>query len=398
MRHRPLTRLAVLLAVGAMLAATAPAALAQEPFSFTAEFYHVVHEPGNSVKVDLRLTSHTEEPMEVEVELLETPGKDWNPRLMGRITSFEVRRVLVVPEDPTRPAQLKVIVDIPDEAAPGDYPIVVRAASADGVFERTLSLVVTVKGTEEQSDQVDLEARFPFLQGPTGAIFEFSVTLRNRASDPVTLDMGAVVPQGWAAAFKPSFEEKFLTSVSLEGNRSQNLIVQVTSPLTAAPGQYPIRVTAISGQTEVSADLGVVLTGTTEVRLGTATDRLNARVDAGDETPLSLVLLNTGTGVLRSVDLIAQAPQGWIIEFDPDRVDEMDPQQLQQVTARVTPPGDAIPGDYSLVILANAVETSDTLELRITVTQSSVWGWVGLAIVLAVAAGLGGLFFRLGRR
>ena len=395
MKHRLLTRLAVLSALLAMLAVTAPSALAQEAFTFTAEFYHIVHEAGKSVKVDLKLTNQTAEAMEVEVELVETPGEDWSPRLMGRITSFEVRRVLVLPDDP---AQLKVIVDIPDEAAPGDYPIVVRAVSADGRFEETVRVVVTVKGATEQTDQVDLEARFPFLQGPTGAIFEFSVTVRNRASDPVTLDMGALVPQGWSAAFKPSFEEKFLTSVSLEGNRSQNLVVQVTSPLTAAPGQYPIRVSANTGLSEVTADLGVVLTGTTEVRLGTATDRLNAKIGAGDESPISLVLLNTGTGVLRRVDLIAQTPQGWVITFDPGRVEEMQPEQIQQVTARVTPPGDAIPGDYSLVVLANAAETSDTLELRITVTQSSVWGWVGLAIVLVVVAGLGGLFFRLGRR
>ena len=385
----------VLAVVSAVVALSAPPAFAQEGFTLTAEFYHIVEDPGKSARIDFKLTNHTDSPLEVAIDFVETPGSDWNPRLMGRITSYEVRRVLVGADEPV---QLKIVFEIPDEATPGDYIFAVDARTVDRRFRQTLNATVTVKGGDDEPGQIDLESRFPFLRGPTGAVYEFSITLRNRGSDPVTLDLSAEVPQGWDAAFKPSFEEKFLTSVSLEGNRSQNLGVRVTPLRTAPPGEYPVRVIAREGGREVFADFGVVLTGTSQIRLGTPTDRLNAKAPAGKVTPISLVVLNTGTGTLRAVDFIAQTPQGWVVKFEPDRIDQMEPEQIQPLVARVTPPGDAIPGDYAISIVANSVESSDSLDLRLSVTQSTVWGWVGLAIVIVVILSLVGLFLKLGRR
>ena len=101
---------------------------------------------------------------------------------------------------------------------------------------------------------------------------------------------------------------------------------------------------------------------------------------------------------MAQVDLIGQGPSGWDISFDQASATDIQPGLFQEVRANITPTDQALPGDYSVTIFANSPDTSDVMELRITVTKSSVWGWVGLAIVAVVALGLVGLFVRLGRR
>jgi uncharacterized membrane protein len=68
------------------------------------------------------------------------------------------------------------------------------------------------------------------------------------------------------------------------------------------------------------------------------------------------------------------------------------------VDLTINPPGKTIAGDYALTVHATSDNASDDLELRITVLTPSLWGWVGVGIVLLVVAGLAVVFVRLGRR
>jgi len=43
-------------------------------------------------------------------------------------------------------------------------------------------------------------------------------------------------------------------------------------------------------------------------------------------------------------------------------------------------------------------KASKNLEFRVTVKASTVWGWVGIAIIVLVVLGLVILFVRVGRR
>jgi uncharacterized membrane protein len=49
-------------------------------------------------------------------------------------------------------------------------------------------------------------------------------------------------------------------------------------------------------------------------------------------------------------------------------------------------------------ITANNGTMSQTLALRVTVSTPTIWGWVGIIIVVLVIAGLAVLFVKLGRR
>ena len=63
------------------------------------------------------------------------------------------------------------------------------------------------------------------------------------------------------------------------------------------------------------------------------------------------------------------------------------------------PSGDAIAGDYNLTITATGDQsTRDSMDVRFTVETSLLWGVIGVALIVAVAAGVWWVFQRYGRR
>lgn len=70
----------------------------------------------------------------------------------------------------------------------------------------------------------------------------------------------------------------------------------------------------------------------------------------------------------------------------------------KEVTAYITPAKDAMSGDYVTVLTASNSETSDTAEFRVSVKTDTIWGVVGILIIVAALCGLGYVFRKYGRR
>ena len=66
----------------------------------------------------------------------------------------------------------------------------------------------------------------------------------------------------------------------------------------------------------------------------------------------------------------------------------------------ITPANGAIAGDYIVTLSARAdqVTAPQTIQLRTTVETSSIWGIVGIALIVLVLIGLFLVFRRYGRR
>ena len=119
---------------------------------------------------------------------------------------------------------------------------------------------------------------------------------------------------------------------------------------------------------------------------------------AGEASQIDLVIGNVGTDELTNVTMLAAAPDGWVVSFDKESFPSVGVADFQPVAALITPDKDAIPGDYIVSIIARSPDDLREASLRITVSQSTIWGWLGIVLVIAVLGGLGGLFWRLGRR
>jgi uncharacterized membrane protein len=86
------------------------------------------------------------------------------------------------------------------------------------------------------------------------------------------------------------------------------------------------------------------------------------------------------------------------VEFKPEKIDLIDPDDLKQVEVTITPNEDALVGDYSVSVKVEGEKASKSIEFRVTVKASSAWGWIGIGIIVLVIFGLAVLFRRLGRR
>ena len=71
---------------------------------------------------------------------------------------------------------------------------------------------------------------------------------------------------------------------------------------------------------------------------------------------------------------------------------------LKQVEVAITSAEQALVGDYSVSLAVEGEKTTKDVELRVTVQASTVWGWLGIGIIVLVIAGLVFMFVRLGRR
>ena len=404
LRHVSLALLlSLLLALGVgSLASPAVSAQEGETFSLLPRWFHVTGKPGELLGFPATAENKGSDPIDFTLEWVEVPGPEWGLEIRGAGTSYGVRGVSMTPEE-TR--SLTIEITVPEGASSGDYTFVLRAVTVDGRLERSLPLTVTVEAEQasrrfEPVGKVELDSpRFSALTGTNDNTFEFPIVLRNRTSDPVNLDLGALAPSGWNVGFAPAFTKgKRITSVSIEAGSGETVSVEVSPPSNSDPGRYRIQFTATGESVDLSTEFLVEVTGRSELRIGLPTGRLNAKAEAGDKTPVTIQVSNAGTVPFNIVSLINQAPEGWEVSFKPASVTSLGQGEVREVVAEVHPPENTIPGDYRITLVSVSGGVVDSVDMLVTVTQSTIWGWAGLGIVILVLSGLVGLFVWLGRR
>lgn len=127
--------------------------------------------------------------------------------------------------------------------------------------------------------------------------------------------------------------------------------------------------------------------------------RLSGEAYAGKETPLKLVVRNTGSAPARNIELSASQPSGWSVVFEPQQIAEIPTDQQVEVTAKVQPTEKAVAGDYVVTVRAHPEGgASESAEFRITVLTSTLWGVVGIALIAVAVVVVGLAVMRFGRR
>jgi len=267
-------------------------------------------------------------------------------------------------------------------------------------------------------ESIKLEAKYPTLRGHSGSTYEFEVYLNYLGREAREIRLSATTPEGFLIYVYPSYAAKGyepgeISSVFLEANRTYPEIIKVwVSPIFYSyteklpmPGEYVITLTGSTADEKLKAsiDLKVVITGkyAVEFRTGGALEgRLNAQVTAGKDNHIIMVVANTGTAPVEKVTFSSEEPGGWNITFEPNEIDSIAPEASCEVDVDIKPSGEAIAADYEITLKVDTKDNlaNDELDIRVTVLKPTVWGWVGVGIVLLVVAGLAVIFMRLGRR
>ncbi len=341
---------------------------------------------GESVTISLKISTKTT-PQVVWLDMKQIP-EGWTATFRG--AGKVIKAVYVEPDNS---ASVSLKLEPPANAASGSYKFVALARGENGEAELPLELVVQEKLPPKLAFDIDL----PTLKGKPSSTFRYSATLKNEGDEELTVNLLADAPAGFAVTFKSGGQE--VSSLPMEANQSKSLSIEVRPYVELPAGDYPITVRAQGDSAEAVLSLTATVTGEPDVSVTAPDGRLSGRAYAGEETPFKLIVRNTGSAPARAVEMSASEPTGWSVEFEPKEIDEIPAGQQVEVTAKIRPADKALAGDYMVTVYARPKDSSsESVDLRITVLTSTLWGVVGVALI-AVAVGVVALaVLRFGRR
>jgi len=376
---------------------TAKKDLPPRAVSVSPEFTGVVVPGGDDVSINLMVSNGGQKDENIDLHLSAIPEgwKAWIKTYEFGVTGVHVK------SDTEKNLTLRVQPD--KDAAPGDYALEVQGQTEDRQLSSTGRVVITVqeKKEEKRPEGVNIVTSYPVLTGPTDAKFEFSVEVENKSDKEGIFNLAAQAPENWTVNFKPAYEDKFISSLRLKAGQSQTMAVEATPNPWSEPGEYPVLLKISSPEAEGQVALTVILTGTFKMDAGTANGLLSLPAVRGETSLVSFYVKNTGSAPLNNVRFISFQPENWKVAFAPESIDTLAPQELKQVEVSITPAGQALVGDYSVglrVESGSPPKADKTIEMRVSVTASAAWGWIGVGLIVFVMAGLVFLFTRLGRR
>jgi len=354
--------------------------------TLTSPYVAVTVQAGQTVNLELSVTDTVIQRLDMSLTGVPT---GWEASILGG-----GRPVSAIMTDPAEPSLLQLQVKVPADAkkGPATLTVVARAGSTSS----TLPITLTVSDVE--GGTTNMEADYTSLRGPASASYSFSLELKNDTLEARTYNLSVEGPSNWALSLKPSGASQETPTVSVESQASQKLNLEVQPAPGVEIGTYDIVVSAVGGGETVQVPLQVEITGTYTLTITTPDGSLNADVKAGDTTKVPFVVTNSGTGPLQGVKLSATAPSNWEVKFEPAVIDLLNAGEQVTVSAQFTPAENAIAGDYVVTMNASADQAAAQSDIRVTVKTSTLWGVIGVLVVVAVIAILAFVFRRYGHR
>ncbi|HLY67134.1 MAG TPA: NEW3 domain-containing protein [Chloroflexota bacterium] len=348
--------------------------------------------PGKAITFPVKVINNTTKQERITLSVANAP-QDWAPVFQDR--GYDVTEQDLLPGDNNT---VTFQVTPPTGTAGGTKNMSLQAKTDDGQ-NATLNLSVTINASAGGGN-LKLTTDYPILRGASGTKFEFKATIANNTGKDNTFTLTANPPSNdWQVFFQPAFDQKQISSIAVKSGSTQDVNVEVQSPQLAKPDDFPINVKVNDDAgNSASVDLKVTIVGNYKLDINPQ-QQLNTSATAGSAKTVQITLANTGTAAVQNISLSATGlPSGWTMTFSPDKVDSIDPGTLRNVQATLTPAAKAIAGDYSISLSASSTQASVNKDFRVTVESPTIWGWVGIGIVVLVVAGLSWMFASYSRR
>lgn len=255
---------------------------------------------------------------------------------------------------------------------------------------------------QDEEEKIELTTSYTKLEGTSGTSFEFEVELSYQGSDARVFNLAATGPKDWMVYITPTYpKDKQILDIRLEpGAYGEKINVTAVPPywLMPEPGEYQITLEASSGEIKGTIDLTAVVTAKYTLSLTPTEERYNTSATAGKDNYFSVVVVNEGSATIDNITFSSSKPKGWTIEFSPDKIDSLNAGDFQTIEVNIKPPPKTIAGDYEITLRASGKQAMDDINIRVTVETPTVWGWVGVGIIVLVIAGLAVIFMRFSRR
>ena len=173
-------------------------------------------------------------------------------------------------------------LDIPKDAAMGTTNLTVTAKGAN-----TVTLPVAVTLVKDLPAKLTLTPALPELRGTSRSTFEYQLTIKNESGKRIVANLAATAPQNFDVSFTEQYGSQELNAVPLDANQSKDVKLKVRPPNTIGVGPQKVTARATAEDANVTAELGLDITGTPKIELAGRDGRLNAARHgrAGDHDP-----------------------------------------------------------------------------------------------------------------
>jgi uncharacterized membrane protein len=339
--------------------------------------------PGESIDYTIDVINNGTSVSTAEISITGLPGS-WSYTL--RSGGWNIQEISVLPGEKKT---MNLTVEVPFEVNKGSYTFRV-------VAHNFTVLPLTVNVSEQGTLKTEFTTDQANMQGHSASTFNFRTTLNNRTGEKQMYALASNAPRGWTVVFKPNYQQA--TSVEIEPNQSKDISIEIKPPYNVKAGKYKIPVMASTSSTSASLELEVDVTGTYEMELTTPNGLLSARITAGKQKRIDLIVRNTGSSDLSDVRISSSKPQGWEVTFTPDTIPFLAAGETAEVQAVVKAYEKAIPGDYVVTFTARTPEVNSSASFRGSVETSMLWGWLGILIILGAVWLIYYLFRKYGRR
>lgn len=343
--------------------------------------------PGETITYNVDVINDSNTIQHVTFDVNELP-KGWDYSLRADGITIEQLSIRANSEE-----QITVEVNVPLEVNKGKYQPELNVSGNDGT-KSSLPLLINV--SEKGTFKTDFSIEQPNMQGDIDSDFSYTATLKNQTADSQHYALSAKFLEGWNVDF--NVDGSNVTSVTIDPNESKDITINVTPAENSKADTYIIPVYASAGSTTAEIELETVITGKFNIELTTPEGNLSTNITAGRDKNVSLVVENTGSVDLTDISLSAQTPPNWEVTFDQEQIPVLKAGDKTTVKATVEAPDDAIAGDYVTTFNAETPQVSAEAPFRMSVKTSTLWGFVGVAIILIVIGGLYIIFKKYGRR
>lgn len=312
----------------------------------------------------------------------------WDYEFQGGIRT--IRAVYALADKET---SLRLQVTPAKDAEAKDYTFYAVAQGETGTAKFPLTITIKQKEPPKLSLKVDL----PTLKGSSTTNFRFGITIKNESDQDLTVSLQAEAPAFFLTRFLSYGNE--ITAVPVEANSTRRVDLEVKSIIEIEAGEYPIRVSAQGGDLSAQTEVKVVITGQPDLSLTTSTGRLSGEATAGKATEFRFTIENQGTAPAHNIQFSADKPTGWEVTFEPHELAQLPAGTKQEIKVTIRPDAKAVAGDYLVTLRATSQEgPRASVDFRVTVTTSTVWGLVGLGIIAVAVLVVAGAVLYYGRR
>lgn len=254
-------------------------------------------------------------------------------------------------------------------------------------------------------DNITMSTQYPKIDGLATSTFQFNVDMNYQGALDRIFDLKTTVPQGWDVTVTPVYETtKKISSITMEASEFGKIqTLQITAgslswPLPN-PGDYTITLEAASGNLVAKIELTARVTAKYGLTTATADNLYSMKAKSGRDNILSIKVTNSGTATIENITFSSDKTQGWEITFKPESIDSIEALDTKTIDVNIKPAPKTVSGDYMISIWASGKQVSaDRISMRVTVETPSIWGWVGVIIIVIVVVGLVLIFMRFGRR